>query len=187
MHCVGSSTQECTCELSESWSQVTVIFQWMYKCRQEKKALKCHAGGTEKKRKKTTICSALNSIRILLQVNTIIRCSTNMGNSNKESCVHFLWSALSRQGHLTCRITKGLPPRENNWTLIYSLFLLKTPNWNPSASSGRDTTVCIELHNPVAPSSLIRMVWEFLQQNNINNHIKIMIHIYIPFLPEVSC
>lgn len=37
------------------------------------------------------------------------------------------------------------------------------------------------LYNPVAPSSLIRTVWEFLQQNNINNNIKIIIHIDIPF------
>lgn len=56
-----------------------------------------------------------------------------------------------------------------------------------SISSGRDTTVCVELYNPAVPSSLIRMVWEFLQQNNISNDIKIIIHIHIPFSPEGSC
>lgn len=46
----------------------------------------------------------------------------------------------------------------------------------------RDGTVCMELYNPVAPSSLIRIVWEFLRQNNINSNIKIIVHIYMAFI-----
>lgn len=39
----------------------------------------------------------------------------------------------------------------------------------------------MELYKVVPPSSLIRMVQEFLQRNNINSNIKIIVYIYILF------
>lgn len=96
-------------------------------------------------------------------------------------------SALSQAGTSDMSHHVGTHNVQKQLDLDLLLNPSESPEPKPSTSSGRDTTVCVELYSPVAPSSLIRMVLEFLQQYNVNNNIKIIVHIYIPFLPEGSC